>query len=153
MATLVKVPARHFTLEIDENYGTTGGESFIPIKGLTSLAGSPSTTDTPTTDFDSDGVAEHQTMERSRQYTCAGFYLEDLTTGERDPGQEACELLGEQIGPASVGSFRLTSAGGNRWSFLATAEVNSPGGGGNNDMSSWNLTLNVTGAVSLSAAS
>lgn len=147
MATLVKIPARHFVFEIDGNYGTSGGEDWIPIKGLTSLGMSPTTVDTPTTDFDSDGVAEHQTMERSSEFTASGFYLEDLTTGERDPGQEAVEDLGERMGPASVGSFRMTSPGGNRWKFLATVEVTSPGGGGNNDMSAWNAKFSKTGAT------
>lgn len=153
MPDLVKTPARHFVLEIDENYGTSGGESWLPIKGLTSFGQSPKTTDTDTTDFDDDGDATHQTMERSAEYTASGFYLEDRTTGERDPGQEAIEALGERMGPASVGAFRVTSPGNNRWAFLATAEVTSPGGGGNNDMSAFSFKLSRTGAVTKSLAS
>lgn len=152
-ATLVKIPARHFVLELDENYGTSGGENFIAIKGLTSFAGSPKTTDTETTDYDSDGVAEHQTMERSREFSASGFYLEDQSTGERDAGQAAIEALGELFGPASLGSFRYTSPGGNRWAFLATVEVNSPGGGGNNDMAAWGFKASISGPVSKSSAS
>lgn len=153
MATLVKTPARHFVVEIDEGYGTTGGESWLPIKGMTSFGQSPKTTDTETTDFDDDGEAQHQTMERSAEYSASGFYLEDAATGERDPGQEAIENLGVLMGPASIGSFRVTSPGGNRWAFLATAEVTSPGGGGNNDMSAFSFKLSRTGPVSKSLAS
>lgn len=148
-ATLVKIPARDFTLEIDENYGTSGGEHFLGIKGLTSMAMSPKTTDTDTTDFDSNGDAEHLPMERGREFSCAGFYLEDLATGERDPGQEAVEALGERVGPAGIGAFRLSSPGGNIWTFLASVEVTSPGGGGNNDASSWNTKFTVTGKTTL----
>lgn len=144
---ITKIPARDFTLEIDANYGTTGGESWTPIGGLNSLTPSPSTNRADTTDYDAQGVAEHMVMERGSSFSLAGFYLEDAETGERDPGQAAVEAVGRRVGLDSFGRFRLTSPGQNVDTFLGSVEVTS-GGGGHNDPAAWSATITVSGAVS-----
>ena len=78
---VTKIPARDFTIEIDS--GVPGPPAWTPIGGLNSLTPSPSTNRADTTDFDSNGVAEHLVMERGLEFTVAGHHLEDALTGDR----------------------------------------------------------------------
>ena len=104
MAT-TKIPARDFTIEIDTAY--PGTPAWTAIGGLNSLTPSPSTNRADTTDFDSNGVAEHLVMKRGLEFTIAGHHLEDALTGDRDPGQAAVETLARAVGLAALGSFRV----------------------------------------------
>jgi hypothetical protein len=143
MAT-TKIPARDFTIEIDSAY--PGTPAWTPIGGLNSLTPSPSTNRADVTDFDSNGAAEHLVMERGLEFTIAGHHLEDALTGDRDPGQVAVETLARAVGLAALGSFRVTSPGGNVDSFLASAEVTTAGGG-HNDPAAWSAKLTISGSV------
>lgn len=142
---VTKIPARDFTIEIDTAY--PGTPAWTPIGGLNSLTPSPTTNRADTTDFDSNGVAEHLVMERGLEFTISGHHLEDALTGDRDPGQAAVEVLARAVGLAALGSFRVTSPGGNVDAFLASAEV-TPAGGGHNDPAAWSAKLTISGAVS-----
>lgn len=133
-------------LNIDINTGTIGAPVWTPIKGLNTLTHSPSSTDAETTDFDSNGNPEHMKAERGHQWTLAGYALEDVADGSRDPGQAAVETLAKAMGLASLGQFRTTSPGGNTGTFMASAEVTQPGGG-NNDTATWQAVLRVSGEV------
>lgn len=143
---VTKFPARDIKIEINAAYGSGGGDEWIPIGGLNSLTHSPASQTADTTDFDSGGRAEHMVMERGDSWALAGFALEDVLNGERDPGQAAVESLGRAVGLASHGQFRMTSPGGNTATFLASAEV-TQGGGGHNDAAAWSATVTITGAV------
>lgn len=126
--------------------GGSGGPSYVPIKGLNTLTHSPSSSDAETTDFDSGGHSEHMKAERGDSWTIAGFTLEDVLNGDRDPGQAAVEALALTMGLGSLGVFRITSPGGNRLDFSGTAEV-TRASGGNNDTASWQAVLRVSGAI------
>lgn len=133
-------------LDIEINTGTIGSPVWTAIGGLNSLTHSPSSTDAETTDFDSDGRAEHMKAERGDAWSLAGYTLEDVSTGDRDAGQAAVETLAQAVGLTSLGQFRITSPGGNTITFLASAEVTLHGGG-NNDAAAWAASLTVSGAV------
>lgn len=141
---VTKFLARDLTIAIQ--VAGSGGNEFVNIKGLNSLSHSPTSTDAETTDFDSNGISEHMKAERGESWTLAGFSLEDVLTGERDPGQEAVEALAADVGLDSLGTFRITSPGGNVATFSATAEV-TKAGGGNNDPASWQAVIRVSGSV------
>jgi hypothetical protein len=141
-----KVPARDFILEIDAGYGTTSPNDWTAIGGLMNLTPAPNTVEADTADNDSAGVSEHMVMERGVSFSIAGHYLEDMSNGDRDPGQEAVEALATLVGVESNGAFRLTSPGSTQVTFLASAEVTS-GGGGHNDPANWSATIHVSGAV------
>jgi hypothetical protein len=144
---ITKFLARDLTFEIGEQ--GTGGDAWLEVKGLQSLSHSPSSTDADTTDFESDGHAEHLKAERGDTWTITGFTLEDVMTGERDPGQAAVEALAQLGGPAGIGLFRITSPGGNQIEFDASAEV-TLAGGGTNDAAAWNATVKTSGAMRFS---
>ena len=141
---ITKFLARDLTIEI--NTGSVGFPVWTAIKGLNTLTHAPSSTDAETTDFDSNGAAEHMKAERGETWTLAGFSLEDVTTGNRDPGQQAVESLALAVGLTSLGQFRITSPGGNTATFMASAEV-TRAGGGNNDPATWQAVVRVSGAV------
>ncbi|CAN5750964.1 hypothetical protein BH23CHL7_BH23CHL7_17330 [soil metagenome] len=142
---ITKVPARDFTIEIK----TAEPSTFTPIGGLNSLSHSPSSNTADTTDFDSAGRAEHLVMERGDSWTIAGRHLEDASAGTRDAGQAAVEALAKEVGLASLGTFQITSPGGNKVTFEASAEV-TLAGGGHNDPASWQGVLTISGEISYS---
>lgn len=141
---ITKFLARDLTIEI--NTGTIAAPVWTGIGGLNTLTHSPSSSDADTTDFDSNGREEHMKAARGDSWTLAGFHLEDVAAGTRDPGQAAVETLGQALGITSLGQFRITSPGGNTITFMASAEVTLHGGG-NNDAASWQAALKVSGAV------
>lgn len=150
--TYLKIPARDFTLEIDAAYGASGSPDWTPIEGLTSLTLKANTNRADTTDFDSEGIAEHLLMERGQEFSVAGHYLENPLTGARPAGQVAFESFATKVGTEAYVAFRLTSPGGNIRSFIGTIE--SPGalGGGHNDPSGWGGSIQVSGPVTYTPA-
>jgi hypothetical protein len=138
---LTKFLARDLVIEILD---PASGGDYVEIKGMESLTHSPSTTQADTTDFESGGRKEHLVAERGDEWTLAGYKLEDVGTGDYDPGQALVEALGKQISVDSIGTFRITSPGGNTLTFQASAEVTQPGGG-HNDPAAWGAKLTVTG--------
>lgn len=142
---ITKVLARDWKLEI--NAGDEASPDWIEVKGITSFTFGGSKSDADTTSFDDNGVQSHIVTSRQRTVSIEGYFLED-ETGARDPGQQAVEDLAQQIGPASIGHFRLTSPGGKQYEFRASAVV-SEVGGGVEDPTSWNVELTVSGHVTI----
>lgn len=138
---VTKFLARDLTIEVED---PDSPGSFVNVGGVHSLTHSPSTSKANTSDFNSNGRAEHIVAERGESWTVAGFALEDVETGQKDQGQDLVETLGRQRGPASIGNFRITSPGGNAIVFAASAEVTIHGGA-TNDAAAWQAVLEVTG--------
>ena len=138
---VTKVLARDWTLEILKAPST-----YVKIKGLNTLSFSNSKNDTDTTDFDSEGATEHMVTSRSQEISGEGFYLVDRTTKARDEGQKLVEALAEKIGPETLGEFRLTNPAGTTKTFLASANIGDVGGG-NDDATTWGVTLTVSGKM------
>lgn len=139
---VTKVLARDWKLEILKS-----GNSYARIKGLNTLSFSNSKNDTDTTDFESEGATEHLVTSRSQEISCEGFYLVDKTTKTRDEGQGLVEALAEKIGPESLGQFRITNPAGTSKLFTASANIGDVGGG-NDDATTWGVTLTVSGKMS-----
>ncbi len=139
-----KVLARGWSFEI--NTGTEGAPTWTKIGGIETFSIEKEKTDAEGTDFDSAGWAEHVVAERGVSISLEGFHKEDSSTGDRDAGQEAVEALADAVGDASLDQFRMTSPGGNTWTFYASADVGGPGGG-RNDYASWSCTLKVSGQI------
>ncbi len=145
---VTKFLARDLTIEIDG--GGSGGD-FVEIKGLHSITHAPTSTDAETSDFNSGGRSEHLKAERGDSWTCAGFTLEDVVTGDRDPGQARVEAVAQLIGPEALIRYRITSPGGNTIEFLGSAEV-TLSGGGTNDASQWQAVVRASGTISFATS-
>lgn len=129
----------------------TDDDTWTPILGLNSLTHAPSTSRADTSSFDSNGRDEHLPASRGETWTLAGFTLEDVANGDRDPGQAAVEALAKLVGPAGLGYFRIQSPGGNTIYFQASAEVTQHGGG-HNDAAAWQAVLQLSGEPTYAAA-
>lgn len=140
---VTKFLARDLTIEVDAA-GSGGG--FVEIKGLHSITHAPTSTDAETSDFNSEGRSEHLKAERGDSWTCAGFTLEDVVTGDRDPGQARVEEVAQLVGPEALVRYRITSPGGNTIIFFGSAEV-TLSGGGTNDASQWQAVIRASGAI------
>lgn len=145
MAT-TKVNARDWTFEL--NTGTEAIPAWTEIGGITSMTIGRESEDVDTTDFASNGVAEHEKMERGRTIELEGFFLEDTGTGTRDAGQAAVETLADAVGSASLDQLRITSPGGKTYTQKVSAELGEIGGG-KNDKSSWGVSFTRSGATTV----
>ena len=136
----IKVLARDWDIEIYDAVG----EDWLEIGGITSLTFSSDMTEAETTDFDSEGWAEHIPAERTKSLSVEGNYLED-EAGERDQGQEEVEEAAELTGDDGLTPFYLESPnGGIQIAFLASVNM-SDIGGDTNDPTSWGFDLIVSG--------
>lgn len=139
--------ARGFDFEL--NTGTIGDPVWTEVGNINTWSHSPVSNDADTTTFSDEGRMTHMKASRGDEFTISGLYLEDPDSGDRDPGQEACEAWANEVGPDSVKQFRITSPGGNVRTFLATATVTN-GGGGNDDPNKWECAMKVTGTITAS---
>lgn len=140
---VTKVLARDWDFYI--NTGTFAIPTWLNTNcGLNTFTFSNSKEDAETTDFCSDGYAEHMVASRGLEITAEGFYLEDPTTGDRSAGQLAIEELAEKVGNDSLGDFKLVSPAGSGRRFYSSVMVGDVGGG-NDDPTTWGFTLTVSG--------
>lgn len=137
-----KFLARDITFEVQDDDGLT----WLAIGGLQSVTHSPSSSDADTTDFDSNGHERHLKAQRGDSFALAGQAIEDVATGDRDAGQARVEALALLVGLGGMGTFRVTSPGGNVKTFDGSAEVTLPGGG-TNDAATWAANVKVDGEI------
>ena len=128
----------------DINTGTAESPVWTPIGGLNSWSPSPSKNDADTTKFSNGGWQSHLPASRGLEHTLSGLVQVDDSTGQRDPGQAACETLSRQMGVDGIGQFRHTMTGGTVNTFDASCNV-TRGGGGNDDPSAWEVTITMSG--------
>lgn len=133
-------------VDADINTGTIAVPVWTRIAAVTSVTHSPTKTTADTKNFDTPGRYRHRVVRRGDSFTVQAQRQEDEGTGSRDAGQEAVETAAIAVGTAAEKQFRLTSPGGNTWTFLATAEVTELGGG-TDDVANWQAVLEVTGSI------
>lgn len=138
-----KVLARGWKFEAEDS--TPG--TFLEVKGLEQIEFSDDNSTVDTTDFNSNGRAEHLVAERKASISVEALYLEDSSTGDRDPGQERVEEIAALVGNNSLGNFRLTSPGGTVKSFSASAKIST--GGSRNDATSWKASFEISGQITI----
>lgn len=118
----------------------------VEIKGINSFTIGMTKNDADTTSFEDGGNETHLVASRGQEFTLDGYRLEDVDTGERDPGQQLVEVLATLIGPPSIGEFVIVYPSGWEQPFTGSVSV-TPAGGGNNDPNAWSVTLTVSGGV------
>lgn len=147
MPNITKILARGWKLEV--NSGTVAVPTWVQIKGLKSFKFSQSKTDTDITDFDSGGYTELFISGRGFEVSAEGFYLVDKVDGTRDAGQDLCEDYALLLGEDAVKQFRITSPAAQTKVFKAAVGIGDIGGG-NNDPTSWSVSLTVQGGMTTS---
>jgi hypothetical protein len=142
--TVTEIPARDFTFEL--NTGTTETPTWVEIGGLISWSNAPTTVRANTQTWEDGGRQNAYVSSRGDSFTLTGRRQEDPDTGDRDAGQEAAEAWAKEVGVPSQKPFRITTPGGNTITFNATAEA-TVGGGGEDDASTWQLQITVSGVI------
>lgn len=127
-------------VKLSINTGTVAVPTWVEIKGITELTHSPEAQRADKSTFDLAGYNASVVVGRGDSFTGAALVYEDEANGARDPGQQAVETSGLEIGQAAQEQYRITRAGGGTITFLADAVVTILGGGVN-DLSRWNVAL------------
>lgn len=118
--------------------------NYTAIGGIETLSHSPSKETADSTDFDSNGHAEHVVVQRGDEWTLEGFWLQDVSTGATDPGQAELVEAAREIGLTATREVRLTTPSGYGVRFTCSVEVTGPDGG-HNDLAAFSAVLEVTG--------
>lgn len=139
----LKVLARNWTIEV--NTGTEATPTWTKVGGLNTFTLSNDKEDADTTDFDSDGYAEHIVAGRSNEVSFEGSFLEDPADGSRDAGQAKIETLAEETGAAAMGQVRITPPSGENGKIYKGSFTVGDVGGGTNDPTTWGATMTVSG--------
>lgn len=142
--TATKYNARDIDFQISD--GDPDSPTWTDINGMNTFTKSEDGKDTDTTTFSSEGEAESEIMERSKSMKWEGFRLLDASTGATDPGQALVETLAQQVGTASLGQVRWASPGDTTWEVWTCNATMGDVGGGNNDKTSWSVTVTRSGA-------
>lgn len=142
-----KIPAKNWKAEVDD-----GADAFIEVGGIESFSFEKSSNRTDVTDNDSNGNEEGYISSRGLGITLEGNFLEDPETGDRDPGQERIEEVGELTGAESTIPFRLTSPGGTTYTFDVTVDSAFATGGGHQDNTGWTANLTRSGSTAKGTA-
>jgi len=99
-----------------------------------------------TTDFNSQGNYEFEYMQRGAKIDLEGFFMADVSTGARDPGQARLEALATLTGTSSKGDIRFRYPGATTWKVWKAGVSIGEQGGGNNDKKSFQASVGRSGA-------
>ncbi|WP_367128329.1 hypothetical protein [Saccharothrix sp. HUAS TT1] len=145
-----KVNARDLIFQVLDDDDTT----WLGISNLNEITMNPSEDEeeTDTTVYESDGDAEHEKMQRGASAELSGFQTLDSITGAPDPGQARCEDMATKKGPESHGSVRFRHPLQTTWRVWPKATFSAgEQGGGNNDKTSWGMTIKRSGSSTTAA--
>lgn len=139
------IDARDWLFEVEDNVSG----SWLPIRGINNFSHNPGENreTAETTDFDSNGRYEEDTMQDGETITVQGFYEKDSATGARDPGQAYVDTWGRRLSTDSHNRVRyrheteLTT-----WAVWDATVSPSERGGGNNDKTGWGAVFRRSGA-------
>ncbi|MGK5531534.1 phage tail tube protein [Streptomyces sp. URMC 129] len=148
MSTPVQYNARDVQFEIED----PDTDTWVPIDGINTFSPSHGGETADTTLFGSQGEEESQKMSKNRTIALGGRRLMDLTTGALDPGQAVVEKMDGRLGNESLTRFRFAHKDVPVWTvWTAHFQLGDSGGGGNNDLVSWNVTVTRSGATTTAA--
>ncbi|MEV8623411.1 hypothetical protein [Streptomyces sp. NPDC051079] len=120
--------------------------------GINTFSLDPEYETTDTTTFGSQGRAESQVMQEGMAMTLEGFRLKDPSTGALDPFMALVELQAARLGNDSLVGFRFAAPGDTNWTVWADAHFQlGSQGGGNNDKTSWAVTVTRSGPSTTAA--
>ena len=141
-----KINSRDWLFEVSED-PSIATPVWAAVGGLQSfdLNNSENEESVDTTDFDSEGIAESQAMQRGASCSLEG--QRKVT----DAGQEAADSLAELTGEASLGGFRFRHVDATDWTVWTAWVSKGNNGGGNNDKTSWGATFMRSGAATTEA--
>lgn len=126
---------------------------FTEIAGIKSGTLNADKEDADTTDFDSEGNAEHQVAQRSYSLECDGQVKRDNVTGARDAGQVAVNAHAKKVGHESLTLVRMAGLQPGMETIQGLASANVTGvGGAKNDPTAWNPTFTFSGGLTEVAA-
>lgn len=142
----IRVPARDLIIEVEDSTPNV----WLELEGVKSgtVDKSANETLTETTDFHSGGHYSARKMQRGATLSLEADMLQDGETGARPPGQARVEEIAEQFGEASIGRVRFRHPLDTTWRVWRALLSVGGAGGGNNDMTSWPVTITRDEAAS-----
>lgn len=138
----MKINARDWLFEVsaDPSAVTPVWAQVASLQSFT-LSNSEGEESTDTTDFDSEGHAESQAMQRGASVSLEG----QKNVG--DAGQTTTEDLAKLVGEASLGGLRFRHIDDTEWTAWDAWVSLGDASGGNNDKTSWSATFTRSGAA------
>lgn len=117
------------------------------VGGLETITLSETMKEADITTKSSSGLDEHRKVRTTKELTCNGKFLMDTASGDWDAGQSAVQALAGGLFSNSVSECALIYPDDTSKTFLASAVVDSLGGGFE-EGAAFNFKLKITGAMS-----
>jgi len=127
--------------------------TWVPVRNVESwtLSNSEGEETTDTTDFDSEGHAESQAMQRGASISIEGKMKLDPESGAPDPGQAVVNELAAEVGEASLGGFRFRHKSQPEWTVWTAWASKGDNSGGINDKTAWSASFTRSGKPAVEA--
>lgn len=140
-----KINARDMVFQISDG---AVSPTWYSIGGVNSFKVNPSENEetADTTDFNSQGNYEFEYMQRGAKIDIEGFFMADVSTGARDPGQALLEARATLMGTLSKADVRFRHPGSPTWKQWKAGISLGEQGGGNNDKQSFQASIGRSGA-------
>ncbi|MEV0619600.1 hypothetical protein AB0I81_40220 [Nonomuraea sp. NPDC050404] len=146
-----RINARDIIIEVEASTPDT----WLPIEKLTTATVNPAESEetVETTDFESDGAAEVEIMQRGASMELEGQALQDSDTGALPVGRARVEeMAGEdKVAFDSLGRIRFRYPTSPNWRIWTCTFSLGEAGGGNNDKVSWGATIVKSGKTTTAA--
>ncbi|NRQ35982.1 hypothetical protein HII36_29730 [Nonomuraea sp. NN258] len=146
-----RINARDIIFEVED----ATPDTWLPVERLTSVTVNPSEGEetVDTTDFDSEGVAESEIMQRGASLELEGQALQDSVTGALPVGRARVEAMAgeDKVGFESLGRVRFRYPTATEWRIWTCTFSLGEQGGGNNDKVSWGATITKSGPTTTAA--
>ncbi|MBG0830512.1 hypothetical protein HS041_22380 [Planomonospora sp. ID67723] len=148
-----KINARDMIVEILDDDDTT----YLTIENLAAVKPNKGENEevADTTDYDSEGVHEHEVMQRGATMEIEGHEKKDHLTGALQPGRARVEeMAGEsKVGADSLATIRFRHVMDTTWKIWRCTVTLGESGGGHNDKSAWAATFTKSGPTTTAAVS
>lgn len=146
-----RINARDIIVEVEDDTPDT----WLPIERLNSVTFNPAESEetADVTDYDSDGAAESEIMQRGASMELEGLALQDATTGALPVGRARVEeMAGEdKLASDSLGRIRFRYPASTTWRIWTCTFSLGEQGGGTNDKVSWGATITKSGKTTSAA--
>lgn len=144
-----KINARDMVFQVSDG---AVSPTWYSIGGVSSFKVNPSENEetVDTTDFNSQGNYEFEYMQRGAKIEIEGFFMADVSTGARDPGQARLEQAATLMGTLSKVDVRFRYPGSPNWKNWKAGISVGEQGGGNNEKNSFKASIGRSGASTTS---
>ncbi|SDZ00987.1 phage tail tube protein [Thermoactinomyces sp. DSM 45892] len=120
---------------------------WLKLNGITSFKFGGEDETAETNSFSKQGYKGQMVVQRGWKLEFESNYLEDITTGERDPGQAYIDQLAQELGQEAQSRLKMVAPSRKHGFYILGTPSISDMGGGVTDVMTWNFSWVIDGKI------